>query len=74
MSNKKAYMNVRVIDELESAIDLLCEEYQCCTPTEVLRICKFCESREMRTVVLEIAESRGYRISSSGRGFKIFDW
>lgn len=74
MNNKKAYLNVRVLDEIESALELLCDEYKKCTPTEVLRMCGFCESKEMRGIVLELAELRGYDIVSSGKGYKIIDW
>lgn len=72
--NKKAYLNVRVLDEIAAAVDLLCEKHKECSPTEVLNLCKFNHSKEMRTVVVEVASQHGYRVEGSGRGFKIFDW
>lgn len=73
-SSKKAYSNKNVLGGIEAAIELLCAAYGECTPTDVLRIAKCDESNCMRSIVLEVAKMREYRIVSSGRGYKILDW
>lgn len=73
-TNKSAYSNQGVLDAIAASIELLCSEYKECTPTDVLRLAKCDESNCMRSIVIEIAERNGYRIISSGRGYKILDW
>ena len=73
-SKKSAYASHNVMLEISSAINLLCMEYEKCTPTDVLRLCKFSETKEMRSLCLEIAEIYGFKVKSSGRGYVILDW
>jgi len=71
---KSAYLEHNVINEIESAICLLCEENGSCTPTDVLRILGFEESCLTRTLVCNIALVLEFTVVSSGRGYKISDW
>lgn len=71
---KKSYYSKNVLVEFGAAIDILCEAFGRCTPTDVLRLVGVEEVNVTRRIVIDIAESRGYVVKSSGRGYVILDW
>jgi hypothetical protein len=70
----KAYYGKNIVSEFSAAIELLCVEFQRCTPTDVLRLVGVEENNITRQVVLDVAHMYGYRVKKSGRGFAILDW
>ena len=67
----KAYLNYDVISEVSTAILLLTWEHGSCTPTDVLRLLAWDESKFARTFVLNWAQYEGYVTKKSGRGWRI---
>lgn len=69
---KKAYLEHNVVGEITSAIELLCENQEYATPTDVLRLLKIEETNLSRTIVRDIAcNNRKFKVVSSRRGYRI---
>lgn len=74
IENNRYYAEFDPLQEISAAIDLLCGCNKSCTPTDVLRLLGYTECNELRTLIVVVAESRGYVVKKSGRGMKILDW
>ena len=73
LSSAKYYSDFDPISEIAAATDLLGESRGKFTPTDVLRMLGYTECKEMRSLVVIVAEMNGYRVGKSGKGFAIFD-
>lgn len=74
MSSKKAYLEHSIIETIACAIELLCDNHHKCTPTEIIEFCGYKRSKELRTLILEVAEIYEYSVISSGKGYVIWSW
>jgi hypothetical protein len=61
------------IDEIDSAIELLCMANGSCTVTEVLRLARVTSSEQNKMLVLLRAQYYEYRIQSVHGGHRILD-
>lgn len=71
MSKKSYYVRHEILSEIEAATDLLCCENGSCSPTDVLRLLRYNESDEMRSVVVACAYRNNLFIVRKGRGMRI---
>lgn len=72
--DRKHYPRNCVTGQIDSAIELLCEQNQCCTPTEVIELCGYTPSKELRGIVVDRARFYEYQVVTSSKGFVIHDW
>ncbi len=70
----KHYYKHDVVEEIRSAIELLCWNGNSCTPTEVLKLAKMNPSSELYSLTIQVAICSGYIVESAGRGYRIYDW
>lgn len=71
--SKQSYYERLPLSEVDSAIELLCSEYGCCTPTDVLRLLKYEENKFSRSCVVERAMFLEYTVVNAGKGMRIED-
>lgn len=72
LKNKKSYSNFDPVSEIGACIDLFVCEHPRFTPTDVLRFLKYTECNEMRTLVVVIAEKKGFVCKDAGKGVTIY--
>lgn len=63
-----------VTGQIDAAIHLLCEELGTCTPTDVIELCGYQASKELRGIVIDRARFYEYMIVPRSKGFVIHDW
>lgn len=63
-----------VIEQIDSAICLLCEANGSCTVSEVMALARVNSTNDTKQLVVNRAEYMEFRVEKSGNGHRIFDW